>query len=428
MKSLVARWWRNPFLALAGPLPPEVRFNFNVDLLGAICFGIFFAAAVSFVPVVLRRLGATENMLAFYTTSTYFGSFLSLFSLMFLRRFPTLPFALTTWTIGRGFFFATVFATGPIGMLILTSCFWVAEGLPGPAYTQLMQRVYPANYRGRAMSAVRWGMAMSLVITTPLAGWALEIVGYQVVFPIAACLALASLVLFSRMRLAPGVSQSQPTLSMRRMFDILHQDRRFSIYLLALTVFGLGGLAALPLYPIVQVSRLNLSYAFIGYLGLAQSVTWMLGLTMWGRWLDRLGPMWLLRVCLLINAVVPFTYAVAWSGWLLLPAFIAQGLVSGAFDLAILNASIQMAPSGRVIEYNALQTTIIGLRGMIGPWLGVLILAFGAPFAVVFVLAGVMMLASWVIVRRINVPRHQADEAAPVQEEPQPVLAVETLD
>ena len=113
MKLLVARWWRNPFHALAGPLPSDVRYNFNVDLLGALCFGVFFAAAVSFVPVVLRRLGATEGMLAFYTTSTYFGSFLSLFSLMFLRRFPSLPFALTTWTIGRGFFLATALVTGP---------------------------------------------------------------------------------------------------------------------------------------------------------------------------------------------------------------------------------------------------------------------------------------------------------------------------
>lgn len=427
MKLLVARWWRNPIHALAGPLPPDVRYNFNVDLLGALCFGVFFAAAVSFVPVVLRRLGATEGMLAFYTTSTYFGSFLSLFSLMFLRRFPSLPFALTTWTIGRGFFLATALVTGPVGMLFLTSLFWVAEGLPGPAYTQLMQRVYPAPYRGRAMSAVRWGMAMALVITTPLAGWALELVGYQVVFPLAACLALASLVLFSRLRLSPAATQSQPTLSMRRMFGIIHQDRRFSTYLLALTVFGLGGLAALPLYPIVQVSRLNLSYAFIGYLGLAQSVAWMLGLTVWGRWLDRLGPMWLLRVCLLINAIVPFTYAVAWSGWLLLPAFIAQGLVSGAFDLAILNASIQMAPSDRVVEYNALQTTVIGLRGMIGPWLGALILALGVPFAGVFVLAGMMMLASWVIVRKVNIPQRQVEEHLPLQE-PEPVLAVETLD
>ncbi len=405
-----------------------MRYNFNVDLFGAITFGIFFAAAVSFVPVVLRRLGASEGMLAFYTTSTYFGSFLSLFSLMFLRRFAGMPFALTTWSIGRGFFLAAALVTGPLGLLFLTSCFWVAEGLPGPAYTQLMQRVYPTQYRGRAMSAVRWGMALALVVTTPIAGWALELVGYQVVFPLSACLAIVSLILFSRLRLADEGMRSQPTLSMRRMFSIIPRDRRFSTYLLALTVFGLGGLMALPLYPIVQVSQLNLSYAFIGYLGLAQSIAWMLGLTMWGRWLDRLGPMWLLRVCLLINAIVPFTYAVAGSGWLLLPAFIAQGLVSGAFDLAILNASIQMAPSGRVVEYNALQTTVIGLRGMIGPWLGALILAMGVPYAGVFVLAGLMMLAAWAVVRTVHLPQAPVEEPPLAAELVEPVLAVETLE
>ena len=46
---------------------------------------------------------------------------------------------------------------------------------------------------------------------------------------------------------------------------------------------------AWPLYPLVQVDRLQLSYSQIGLLGLVESLTWCLSYLLWGRTIDRRG-------------------------------------------------------------------------------------------------------------------------------------------
>jgi MFS family permease len=192
------------------------------------------------------------------------------------------------------------------------------------------------------------------------------------------------------------------------MLQIVRQDRTFLMYLATMVVYGLGGVMALPLYPIVQVSHLQLSYTQIGYLGLIQSAFWLAGFAFWGRLLDQRGPIWLLRVAMLLAAVVPFMYSVASNVWLLIPAFVAQGLLQGAFELGATNAGIGLARQGRVLEYTALQTATMGLRGMIAPFIGAALLGAGMPLAWVFVISTVLVLVSFVMLHTLRSPEPES--------------------
>jgi MFS family permease len=87
--------------------------------------------------------------------------------------------------------------------------------------------------------------------------------------------------------------------------------------------------------------------------------------------------------------------------WWLVPAFIVQGLVSAGADLGVINAGIQLAPPDRVDEYSAIQSTIMGLRGMVGPMLGIALLGLGASPAAIFALGAIFMLVSAFIVHTI---------------------------
>ncbi|ABU57130.1 MFS transporter [Roseiflexus castenholzii] len=388
-----------------GSYPESVRANVRIELFASFWYGLFFAASLTFFPVILRRLGATPFDLALYVIFSYIGQTLSPLSLALLQRASPLCFSIIAWSFGRGLLLCGALLTGAPWLLALAALFWIAEALPAPAYARIMQQIYPPRYRGRAMSAVRIGVAIVVLVATPVAGWALDQVGHQPLFALAAIFGVVSSLIFSRVRPLDGVAEPESPPTLRELLPIVRRDRRFMLYLIVLVVYGFGAVMALPLYPLVQVSRLQLSYTTIGYLNLVQSIFWLAGFFVWGRLLDRYGPLWVLRLSMLLAAFVPFTYVWAGNAWMLLPAFICQGLMQGGFELGITTGVIDLAERGRVMEYTALQAAIIGVRGMLAPLLGSLLLGIGASEALVLGAATGLVIASCVLLGAVQPPR-----------------------
>lgn len=394
--------------ALMGSFPEEVRRNAWIETIASVAYGIFYAIAISFMPVVLRRLGAEPSLLALYSSQTYIGSILSTLSVLMMRRRRPLTFALICWLVGRGLLIWTFLITDAAWLLALMAVFWLLEGLPAPAYARIIQSIYPVMYRGRALAVVRIGMVLAILIATPLAGMALDWTSYRIVFPIAALFAIASSLLFTRLRLGEGGQPPPETRSLRQIWSILGQNRRFALYMLGFTIYGLGFLMGLPLFTLVQVDRLGLSYTAIGYLGLAQSAVWLVGYIYWGRLVDRLGGLWVVRINVLIALLVPLTYIWAFNAWTLLPAFIAHGIISAGMDLGIISAGIELAGGESVMEYSALQNSIIGLRGMLAPFIGVALLQLGVADWQIFAASCALIFLGWMTLGVAMVSRVRA--------------------
>jgi MFS family permease len=247
-------------------------------------------------------------------------------------------------------------------------------------------------------------MVLAMLLVTPLAGVALDRLGYRVLFPIAGAVGMLAALLFRRVRVDESTLPPQQQRSLASVWSILGQNRRFSIYLFGFALYGLGFLMGLPLFPIVQVDRLQLSYTTIGYLGLAQSLFWLLGNLFWGRLVDSYGGIWVLRASVGVAVIVPLTYSWAFDAWTLLPAFIAHGIISAGVDLGLISSGIELADPQSVAEYSALQATIIGLRGMLAPFVGVALLRSGLPDRAVFVVGCVFILLGWLVLGRVGQP------------------------
>ena len=407
MRATLAIIGRRLELAFTGRLPEEVRHNVRVETIAAIAYGIFYAAALSFMPVVLRRLGASPGLLAVYTAQTYLGSILSTLGVLMMRRRRPLAFALICWLGGRSLLVWTFLVADAHWLLVLTAVFWLLESLPAPAYARIVQAIYPVAYRGRALAVVRIGMVLAILIATPLAGMALDRVGYRMLFPIGAALGVASALLFTRLRIDEGALPPPRMRSLRGIWALLGQNRRFAIYLAGFSLYGLGCLMGLPFFAIVQVDRLGLSYTTLGYLGLAQSFFWLIGNLYWGRLVDRRGGLWVVRASVAIAVLVPSTYIWAFNAWTLLPAFIAQGIISAGIDLGIISAGMELAGPENVIEYSALQATIIGLRGMLAPFVGIALLNLGVPQRLIFAIGCVLIGVGWLTLGVAMVSRRQ---------------------
>ncbi len=92
MGSLLGTIGRRLERQVIGGFPESIRINLRIEALAAIAFGVFYAGAIAFLPVVLRRLGATPELLALYIAQNYLGSVFASFSIMLMRgRRPRWP-------------------------------------------------------------------------------------------------------------------------------------------------------------------------------------------------------------------------------------------------------------------------------------------------------------------------------------------------
>ena len=410
--SFPARWLTRIEMWFVGPLDPEVRHNMIVDLRAA-CTHSVMATIITFLPIVLRRSGATAGQIAYYFAITTLGLLTTNASLWLMRRFGVKPVVLFCWLLGRGSFLFTAAAFDATFLLVIFTIFWLFETWPSPAYVQTIQIIYPIEQRGRILAAVRAGLVALSLVLTPLAGWVLDQWGYRVLLPLAGFSGIgSSLIFFGLMRKIPALNLKQESRPMPPL-EILRRDTRMRYYLAGLFLFGLGLLMSSPLFPIIQADRLNLTYSAIGLLGFVQSLFWFLGYVFGGHIVDRLGGFRSLQIVFAINAIVILPYIWATQGWMLIPSFIAAGLVTAGADLTILYTISRIAGPEKTPAYAALNSTVAGLRGLLGPIFGTYLVSIGWQYWEVFTLSacltlgGALMLSFSASVQHVDVSAAQ---------------------
>jgi MFS family permease len=237
-----------------------------------------------------------------------------------------------------------------------------------------------------------------------VAGRILDGPGYRVLFPLAGILGIVAALVFGRLRFDQSELRLNRTPSPRNFGSILKHDRRYAFYLAAVVFWGLSALVPSAVIPFVQVDRLHISYTELGWLNLALSLIRLPAYYYFGRAVDRIGPVRCLQYACLINLIVVLPYIWVTQAWMLIPTFVASGIVGAAVDLALINAAIQLAREGQIQEYSALQSMIIGVRGMIAPFIGVAMLRAGAAPAAVFAVAGVCAVLAALLLVKVKLP------------------------
>lgn len=396
---------------LAGALAKEVQRNMHIEVLSSVAYGIFYACVIPFIPVVLRRAGASADLIALYASLQFLGSITTSLSLVLMRRRRTFTVIITCWLLARALFLTTAIVQGSVPLIVLGSLYWLLEGFVIPGYTRVVQKLYPDAVRGKVMSTVRMGQVTAILLVTPLAGWALDHVGYRTLFPVASLVGIASVFIFMRMRVEEGPLPPRQTKALTELVDIVRQDRRFGLYLLSFALMGVGTMLSWPLYPLVQVDRLQLTYSQIGLLGLVESCMWLVSYLVWGRYLDGRGGVAVMRAVCAVSIITPLSYLIAWSGWMLIPASLARGIVMGGFELGRINAGIQLASRERITEYAVIQSTVVGLRGIFGPQISIALLGLGFSDLMVFSLSASVIAIAWLLFSLVNAPTPTKESA-----------------
>src|SRR5213594_986043 len=235
--------------------PSRVRRNFRIDTFSAICGGVYIAVLITFMPIVVRRLGGSTTDVAIVIAAPFVGHLLSPLSTYLLMGFPQVRVVAGTVTVARATFLAGVLVAATPLMLAMTTVVSFVIGIANiSAYTALMQGIYPDRERASAMANVRIGGAIAGIAAAAVAGTLIDVIPAAWVFAAAALIRLPGARAFFWVRY-DGSAKVVARRSLAVIARDVWADHKYRRLLLSFTVFGIGNLMNVAVYPILLVDR-----------------------------------------------------------------------------------------------------------------------------------------------------------------------------
>lgn len=396
VKLSVMGIWDRFEVRLVGVLPGQVRGSMHLDLLKTCALSVVTCITL-FIPVILARLGASTEVISYFIAASYLGVFANGACLWFMRVWGMRVVSLASWAVGRFALFFGVFVSSAVGIALVATAHSFLENWVELVNPRLFEQLYPVQHRGRILAFVHLVAGGVVVCVTPIAGWILDRSGHQILMVVAGVCGLGAVVFAARLmsRVAEGTMVVDKAVSLLGR-EVLG-DRSFVLFLVSLVLFGFGSLMPAALYPSVLVGRLGLAYAEIGMLGVLRTGAWLC-VFLFGGWLtDRFGGLRCLRVVFLVNALVILPYVWAWNGWMLVPSFVALGVVIAGVDMWVMYTIIELADRSLLPQYTALCMMVIGGRGLVAPLVGLAMLRSGVSQVQLLIICSILTVSAAVI-------------------------------
>ncbi len=378
-------------------LPLTDRITFAMELVSGAFFGVFNGLAVPLIPIVARRIGMSPEAITAMVTVQFVGALFGIFVGHATDRLPKMPFAVWPALASRASIALLAFAQRPGFYLAVVSVYNFLLSMNGPAYASIMRSNYSDANRGRLMGDVRIAIVLVSAVVSSVAGIALAANESLVrwLFPIAAAFGVLSSLAFGRIRVrrgpplcAPPARAGAPLASARASLRILRGNVPFLLFAGILWLCAMPDKMSIPLEPIWLVDHLRINYGEASLiLGTVASLASVVGYFVWARTLKRVNSFTVLAVVVLLFAGRFAALALARSGPGLLPMSILSGLTNAGWDLVPIFCMIALVDRENFSLFIGFNTTLLGVRGLVGPSLGTLLYASGAlPLPGIFLL------------------------------------------
>lgn len=375
--------------------------------LAAVMTGVFSIGMV----VLKKSLGASEIQLGIISAIGPMSLLLGIFGGELVRGRDRRPAIALFGTICRGAFLLFALVKGAWAYIGVASVFFCGNALLAPAVTTLWQ----SNISPRRRSAL-WGLTVSIttlisVAVALLAGWLLDMdhMAYRWLFPAAGVLGLASIGVLLRM---PQRGRHKHTKTHRptareifvnpigRFWRTLRGDRFFRHFEAAFFLYGCAFMLLTPVLPnyIVDLAKMNYEKASLCEGVLLQFGAIALSVA-WGKLMDRTSPS---ATCARVFMLLSLFPAILLAGlylqergfplqYVVYLGYLVYGMGMSGLGVAWNLAPITFAGNADASAYTGAHITLTGLRGVIAPMLGAVVLrAYG--YAPVFIASATLFL------------------------------------
>lgn len=264
-------------------------------------------------------------------------------------------------------------------------------------------------------SYLKWARITMLLTSVPCAfivGWFLDEKPYlfRVVFPAAAVISMIMSLYFFKVPSRNAEKKIQTSQhGLLEELSILKKDRRFLFFMLAFFTGTLAEKIVVPINPIYFVDVLDLKYSEVGLAqGIVGPVLSVAGYFFWGNLLEKYRPITILIICMLVKAVRPVLWALAGVEGMPAVGLITAGAAVFHFMVAGLEISILLSvlrrSEGRAAPmYLGIHYIFLGVRGLLGPVIGVAIYRAGIEIQSIYWMVAAMVVAGAVVLYLFSV-------------------------
>jgi MFS family permease len=334
--------------------------NLALDLIVAVGIGITMALVTSLLPTIARRGGLEPIGLAALGAAPFIANLLGAFAGRFGPRSPRQLGLLRG--VGAVALIAFLVEPPPVLMIVLATLFWISLSFGSPFYLRLWGGMYPSRMLGRLLGVVGMARAGAGALAAVAGGLLADRLGGPTAVAIAGAIGVACASAYLGLRARTAVEQQRFTA--RQSIAALRERPVLARVAVAQGFYGGGIIAAIPLFALVHVDRLDLTLSDVGVIGVLTAVATMVAFLVWGAVSDRFGPMVAMRIGGAIGASAIVAYALAPDVAVLWVAAVAMGIGSASIDVGIASVVSDQTTLASRAAAMAGWNAITGARGI----------------------------------------------------------------
>ena len=266
--------------------------------------------------------------------------------------------------------------------------------------SSLYHLLYPRHIRGRVLGQLTFWTFLTMVPSILLTGWLLDMSRemYRMLYPMAGLCGMIGCWYYSTLTGPQRAAKAEPPASIRATVrgvqDILARDRAFLFFQGAFFLSGAAFFMSTHIVLLLVCDRFAIgapgskfsAFDLALWMTVVPQLLLALSSPIWGRILDRIG---LVHTRLLTSIIQTASLGCYWIGIVgPSPIFICLGSIllgttNGGGQLTWALASSHFAPRSEDVPlYNGIHFVLNGVRGLVLPWVGSVLLVFTGPFAV----------------------------------------------
>jgi MFS family permease len=366
---------------------PQQRRNFINVQIDAIGIGLANAAS-PFLPVLLTRLGATNNQIGLLTSMPGItGLFLALPVGGFLQRQRNI---IPWFSISRLLVVSCYALTGlvpffvpPQHQIVAILAIWALATLPQTAlavsFSVVMNSVAGPTHRYDLMSR-RWSiLGFTTAVTAAIAGVVLELLSfplnYQLVFIGLSIGGLISYYFSSHIRLHPV----QPSVEHQGL-SLVEQSKSYTRLVVSNTefvnfsakrfIFQFATLLATPILPLYYVKVVDASDFWIGMISTIQTAVLVVGYFFWTRQYRQRGSRFVLLTATFALSLYPMFVAATQQVQLIAILAGLAGIFQAGIDLVFFDELMKTVPVEYSATFVSLSQSLTYLASIFAPLIG----------------------------------------------------------
>ena len=202
--------------------------------------------------------------------------------------------------------------------------------------------MYPARLVGRVIGVIGMGRAAAGALAAFAGGVVADRLGGPPAVALAGAVGVACALAYAGLRARSA--ERPPSYSARGSIRALRERPLLGKVALAQGFYGGGLIAAVPLYALVHVDRLDLRLSDVGVIGIMAAVATTISFPIWGAMADRHGGIWALRLGSTLGVVGLIGYALAPDVAILWVMAVGYGAASAAVDVGIASIVSDQTP------------------------------------------------------------------------------------